>query len=177
MLETYSRYWLSFVSRGFIAVLFGLVALLLPGVTLDILVLLVGAFFFMDGILSIISFFRTDRKVQHWWLSLFEGLAGVLIGIMTFLWPGITLVAVIFIIAFWALITGILELWAAIRLRRVISGEWFLGLSGLISVLFGIVLLARPGLGAVALAWLLGIYAIFFGILLLFLGVKLKKTV
>jgi len=173
---TYARFWWSFVFRGIIAVLFGLAAILLPGITLDILVLLVGAFFFVDGLMSIVSSFGSMNNEERWWLSLLEGLAGVLIGVITFLWPGVTLVAVVLMIAAWALITGFFEIMAAIRLRRVISGEWFLAGSGMISILFGLVLLVNPGVGAVALVWILGIYAVFFGILLLFLGFKLKRV-
>ncbi len=176
MHKTYTRFWWLFVFRGIIAVLFGLAAILLPGITLDILVLLIGAFFFVDGIMSIVTSFGSRRVEQRWWLSLLEGIAGVLIGVITFFMPGITLVAVILMIAAWALITGVFEILAAVRLRKVITGEWFLALSGIISIIFGVVLLVTPGVGAVALVWILGMYALFFGILLLFLGFKLKKV-
>jgi len=168
-------YWWSFFSRGIIAVLFGLVAIFLPGITLDILVLLVGAFFFVDGILSIIGSFGNRMVENRWWLSLLEGIAGVLVGILTIIWPAVTLVAIILMIAVWALITGVVEVVAAIRLRRFIINEWFLALCGILSILFGIVLLFNPGVGAITLVWILGTYAIFFGILLLSLGLKLKR--
>lgn len=175
MLQTYSKYWWLFISRGIIAVLFGLAAILLPGITLQLLVLLVGAFFFADGVLAIVGSFGTRRVEEHWWVSLLEGVAGILIGILAIVWPGTTLVAIVLLIAAWALVTGIFEIIAAVRLRKVIIGEWFLGLGGIISVLFGLLLFVSPGTGAVALVWILGGYAIFFGILLLLLGFKLKK--
>lgn len=171
----HSRIWWSFFFRGVIAILFGLTALLLPTVTIEILVILVGAFFFADGVLSIIGSFASKEVETSWWVSLLEGLAGISIGILTFIWPSATLVAIILLIAIWALLTGALEIIAAIRLRKHIRGEWFLGLSGIISILFGSILLARPGVGAVALVWIIGAYAIFFGILMIFLGFKLKK--
>lgn len=173
--RTYVRYWWSFFFRGIIAILFGLAAIIVPGITLDFLVLLVGAFFFVDGILSMVASFGTRRVEKRWWIALLEGIAGVAIGILTILWPQITLVAMILLIAGWALITGIFEIAAAFRLRKVISGEWFLGLSGVVSIVFGLLLLGRPGFGAVALVWVLGVYAILFGILLLFLGFKMRK--
>lgn len=175
MLQTYSKFWWLFIFRGIIAVLFGLAAILLPSITLKLLVLLVGAFFFADGVLAIVGSFGTRRVEERWWVSLLEGTAGVLIGILAIIWPGTTLVAIVFMIAAWALVTGVFEIVAAIRLRKVITGEWFLGLGGIISVLFGLLLFASPGTGAVTLVWILGAYAIFFGILLLLLGFKLKK--
>ena len=175
MLQNYTKSWWLFIFRGIVAVLFGLAAILLPGITLELLVLLVGAFFFVDGVLAIVGSFGTRKVEERWWVSLLEGIAGVLIGILAIIWPGTTLVAIVFIIAAWALVTGVFEIVAAIRLRKVIKGEWFLGLGGIISVLFGLLLFVSPGTGAVTLVWILGAYAIFFGILLLLLGFKMKK--
>lgn len=175
MLQTYSRSWWLFISRGIVAVLFGLAAILFPGITLNLLVLLVGAFFFADGVLAIVSSLGTRRVVGHWWVSLLEGVAGVLIGVLAVIWPGTTLIAMVYMIAAWATVTGFFEIVAAVHLRRIISGEWFLGLGGVISLLFGFLLFVSPGTGAVTLVWILGAYAIFFGILLLLLGFKLKK--
>jgi uncharacterized membrane protein HdeD (DUF308 family) len=175
MRQTYPKYWWLFISRGIIAILFGLAAILLPGITLELLVLLVGAFFFADGVLALVGSFGTRRVEEHWWVSLLEGITGILIGILAIIWPGTTLVAIVFLIAAWAFMTGVFEIVAAIRLRKVVIGEWFLGLGGIISVLFGLFLFVSPGTGAVTLVWILGAYAIFFGILLLLLGFKLKK--
>lgn len=175
MYRPYARIWWSFFFRGVIAILFGLTALLLPAVTIDILIILIGAFFFADGLLSIFAAFGSKGAGTSWWISLLEGLAGILVGVLTFFWPGATLMAMILLIAFWALLTGILEIIAAIRLRKAISDEWFLALSGAISILFGLILVISPGVGAVALVWIIGAYAIFFGMLMVFLGFKLKK--
>jgi len=175
MRQTYTSYWWLFYSRGFIAVLFGLAALLLPGLTLNILVLLVGAFFFADGVMALIGAFGSRRVEEHWWAALFEGIAGVLIGLMAIVWPGATLGAMIYLIAAWAVITGVFEIVGAFRLRRTIANEWILALCGIVSILFGLLLFVSPGAGAVTIAWILGAYAIFFGLLLLGLGYKLKK--
>lgn len=151
MQRDYAQIWWSFFFRGVLAILMGLAALVLPGITLEVLVILVGAFFFVDGVLSIIASFGTRRVEARWWVPLLEGLAGVVIGILTIIWPGMTLLAIILLIAAWALITGVFEIAAAIRLRKLIRGEWFLGLCGIISILFGLILLASPRVGALAL--------------------------
>ncbi|MCB2184308.1 MAG: HdeD family acid-resistance protein [Desulfobulbaceae bacterium] len=175
MYGNYGKFWWSFFIRGVIAVVFGLAALLLPGITIDVLMLLVGAFIVADGVFSIISSAGNRAVESQWWVLLLEGLTGLFIGLFTFIRPDVTLALIIILLAVWAFITGVIEIVAAIRLRKVISNEWFLALSGFLSLVFGSILLGRPDLGAVALVWLIGIYALFFGILLIFLGFKLKK--
>jgi uncharacterized membrane protein HdeD (DUF308 family) len=169
--ETASRHWWAFALRGLVAILFGVLAFAWPGVTLQVLVLLWGAFAFVDGVLALVAAIRTDN--DHRWGLLLEGIVGIGAGIVTFLYPGLTALVLLYIIAVWALLTGILELVAAVRLRKVIQNEWWLALSGIVSVLFGIVLLAAPGAGALAVVWLIAAYAIVFGILNLALAVRL----
>ena len=175
MVTLYGRFWWSFFIRGIIATLFGLAAIVLPGVTLELLAILLAAFLIADGVFSFMASMGGKGTDPQWWLLLAEGLAGILIGILAIIWPGITVMAVIVIIAFWALLTGLLEIIAAVRLRHEIKGEWMLGLAGIISILFGIVLFANPGAGAVVLIWLVGIYAIVFGISMILLGLKLRQ--
>lgn len=175
MLNLYGKYWWSFFIRGIIAVLFGLAALVLPGITLEILAILLAAFLVADGLLLLIVSFRSKASGPQWWLLLLEGLAGIVIGVPAFAWPGLTVLAVILIVGFWALLTGILEIAAAIKLRHEVRDEWMLGLGGIISVLFGIILFVNPGLGAVVLALLIGAYALIFGLSLIFLGLKLRR--
>ncbi len=174
MITQLGRHWWALALRGLAAVLFGLAAFLWSGITLAVLVILFGAYALVDGIFAVVAAVSTARQNEHWWALLIEGLAGIAVGVMTFFWPGITALALVYIIAAWALITGILEIVAAIRLREYIAGEWLLGLSGIVSVILGVLLMLHPGAGALAFVWLIGGYAIFFGILMIALAFRLR---
>ncbi|WP_457654101.1 HdeD family acid-resistance protein [Rhodocaloribacter sp.] len=169
------RSWRSLLLRGLAAVLFGVLSLMWPQLSLAVLVLLVGAFLFVDGVLSIWAALRGRREESRWWLLLADGLLGVGIGVVTFLWPGITALALLYLIAAWAVLTGILEIAAAAYLRKVIEGEWLLGLSGVLSVLFGLGIALFPGAGAVALVAVIATFAILYGAILIALAFKVKK--
>jgi len=162
--------------RGAAAVIFGLVALIWPDVTLTALVLLFGAYALVDGAFALAAAVFGGRAAagRRPWLVL-EGVAGVAAGILTFLWPDITALALLWLIAAWALLTGALEISAAIVLRRELDREWLLALTGVLSIVFGILLAIRPGEGAVAVVWLIGVYAIAFGVGLLALAVELRR--
>jgi uncharacterized membrane protein HdeD (DUF308 family) len=164
MLEEIFRNWWMFAVRGVVAVIFGLLALIWPGQTLQALVLVFGAYALVDGIFAVIAGISARGHFDRWWAMLLEGLVGVVIGLLTFFWPNITALVLLYFIAAWALITGIFEIVAAIQLRRVITGEWMLILGGLLSIIFGILLFVFPGAGTVSLVWMIGIYAIVFGI-------------
>jgi uncharacterized membrane protein HdeD (DUF308 family) len=164
MLEKFTHNWWMFAVRGVVAIIFGVLALIWPGQTLQALVLVFGAFALVDGIFAVIAGIAARGYFDRWWAVLLEGMVGVVIGLLTFFWPNITALVLLYFIAAWALITGIFEIVAAIQLRRVITGEWMLILGGLLSILFGILLFVFPGTGAVSLIWLIGIYAIVFGI-------------
>ena len=170
--ESSARHWWAFALRGIAALIFGVLAFVWPFLTLSVLVLLWGAFALIDGILALIAAFRV--KNDHRWALLIEGIVGIGAGIVTFVYPGLTALVLLYIIAVWALITGVLELVAAVRLRRVIENEWWLILTGIVSILFGIVLLAAPGAGALAVVWLIGAYAIIFGLLMIALSLRLR---
>ncbi len=176
MEKVLARYWWSFYIRGIIAIIIGLIAIFLPGITLEILAVLIGAFFLVDGIFSIAASFGSKSSGQRWWIFILEGVAGIVIGVLTFIWPQVTILALVLLIAAWALITGILEIIASFKLRKLIENEWLLALSGILSILFALILLISPGAGAVVIIWLSGVYAIFFGLLLIFLGRKLKRV-
>jgi uncharacterized membrane protein HdeD (DUF308 family) len=170
-IESSARHWWAFALRGVTAVIFGVLAFVWPFLTLSVLVLLWGAFALIDGILALIAAFRV--KHDHRWALLIEGIVGIGAGIVTFAYPQLTALVLLYIIAIWALITGVLEIVAAVRLRKVIDNEWWLILTGIVSVLFGIVLLAAPSAGALAVVWLIGAYAIVFGVLMIALSLRL----
>jgi uncharacterized membrane protein HdeD (DUF308 family) len=175
MINLLTRNWWMLVVRGVLAVLFGLAAFIWPSVTLGVLVLLFGAYAFVDGVFAIVAAFRDRDRSERWWVLLIEGLAGIVAGILTFLWPDITALVLLYLIAAWAVITGILEIVAAIRLRAELEGEWLLVLSGIASIIFGAILFVRPGAGALAVVWLIGAYAVVFGALLIALGIRLRS--
>ncbi|HLV67124.1 MAG TPA: HdeD family acid-resistance protein [Polyangiaceae bacterium] len=166
------RWWVPIV-RGVVAILFGLALLVVPKLGLLTLAILWGAYAFVDGVLSIVHAARGARAGRRWGWLLFEGIVSVLAGIIAFLWPGITVLAFLIVIAVRALIGGVAEIVAAITLRRQISGEWFLALTGVLSIVFGVLLLVYPLPGILALAWLIAIYALLFGVLLISLGLRL----
>lgn len=172
-LEALTRNWWVFLVRGILAILFGIVAWIWPDLTVTVLVVLFGAYALVDGIFAIVAAI-TSGEGGRWLPLLLLGLAGIAVGIMTFLWPDITAVALITIIGVWAIIIGVMQIVAAIQLRRRIEGEWALGLAGLAAIVFGAIVVIFPGSGAIALVWLIGIYAIFFGILLVALAFRLR---
>jgi uncharacterized membrane protein HdeD (DUF308 family) len=174
MLDYLGRKWGWIVFRGLVALLFGVLAIAWPGITLAALVIVWGAYALADGLLALIAAWRVRDQGRPFWSLLIVGLLGIAAGVVTFLWPAITALSLLMIIAVWAVAMGVFQIAAAIRLRKVIQGEWLLGLSGLASVIFGVVVIARPGAGALAVIWLIGSYAIFFGILLIALGLRLK---
>ena len=175
MLEKISRNWWMFALRGVVAIIFGVVAFAQPEQALQALVLVFGAYAFVDGIFAMFAGIAARGYFERWWAMLLEGMAGIVIGLLTFLWPSITALVLLYFIAAWALITGIFEIVAAIQLRRVITGEWMLTLGGLFSILFGVLLFVSPVAGAVSVIWMIGIYAITFGILEIIFAFRLHS--
>ena len=171
MLQTLTANWWALALRGLVAVLFGLLTLFLPGITLVTLVLLFGAYALVDGVFNVIAFFRV---ASHQWALLVEGVVGILAGLLTFAWPAITAFALLYLIAFWAIFTGIFEVVAGIRLRKTIANEWLLLLMGFLSLLFGLLILFAPGTGALAIVLWMGAYALVFGAFLLALAFRLR---
>ncbi len=175
MVQTLAKYWWLVALRGVVAILFGILAFVWPGLTIGALVLLFGIYALIDGIGSIITGIAHRHGSERWWMLL-EGIAGILFGVLTFLWPGMTAWVLLLFIASWAILTGIFEIMAAIRLRHEIKGEWALGLAGLLSIILGVIMLINPGAGALAVVWGIGGYAIVFGALLVYLGFKLRNA-
>jgi uncharacterized membrane protein HdeD (DUF308 family) len=164
MLEKISRNWWLYAVRGVVAIIFGVVTFAQPEQALQALVLVFGAYALMDGIFAVVAGIASYRYFEHWWAVLLEGVTGIVIGLLTFFWPNITTLALLYFIGAWALITGIFEIVTAIQLRRVITGEWMLILGGLLSIIFGVLMFVFPAAGAVSVIWVIGMYAIVFGI-------------
>jgi uncharacterized membrane protein HdeD (DUF308 family) len=171
--ESLSRNWWAVSLRGLAGVLFGIITFIAPGISLAALVLLFGAYAFADGVLAVVTAVRR-RGSNRWGMLLLEGLVGIAAGVLTLLWPSITALALLYVIAAWALVTGAFEIAAAIRLRKVVTGEWILALSGVLSMALGVLLIVAPGPGALAVVIWIGAYAFVFGVLLFALGLRLK---
>jgi uncharacterized membrane protein HdeD (DUF308 family) len=179
MLDSLGRHWWVLALRGVAALLFGLLALLWPGITLFALVLVFGAYVLADGVLTLVAAVRGreapgDGPSGRGWLVA-EGLAGIAIGVLALAWPGITALAALWIIAAWAVVTGVLEIVAAVRLRRELRREWLLALSGVLSVVFGVLLVVWPAAGVLALITLIGVAALAIGITLVLFSFRMRR--
>jgi uncharacterized membrane protein HdeD (DUF308 family) len=174
-LPSETGHWWALALRGAIAILFGLAALLRPGIALQALILLFGAYALVDGVFAIVGIFGGTRGGTPRWLLLIEGIAGILAGLIAFVLPGLTALVLLYLIAAWAIITGIFEIATAIRLRREIRGEWALIIGGALSVLFGVILIVvSPFAAILSLVWLIGVYAVAFGIMLLITAFQVR---
>jgi len=174
MLTKLAQHWWMFVLRGIAAILFGIAAFGWPHLTLAVLVVLFGAYALVDGIFLTLSAITGWSRIEDPLLILLEGLIGIGIGVVTFHSPAITALGLLIYIAAWSLATGVLEIVAAMRLRKELAGEFWLLLSGILSIAFAIVLMWFPAAGALGLVWVIGAYAIGFGIMLIALGLKLN---
>src|SRR2546426_8749476 len=174
MTSVLTRNWWALALRGILAILLGLAAVVLPGVTLAVLITLFGAYAVVDGVLAIIAGVRAAEHHERWWSPILKGLAGIAAGVLAFVWPALTALALLYLIAGWAIVTGVLEIVAAVHLHRA-HGEWLLILNGVLSVLFGFLVVIWPSAGVLTLLWLIGAYAIVFGIVLLVLAFRLRN--
>lgn len=162
--------WWVVALRGIAAITFGIVTLMAPGLTLLAFVIAFGAYVLADGVLALVTAARRRAPARPWWLLVLEGVAGIGAGVMTFLWP----LALLYVIAAWALVTGVFAVVTSIRLRKSLRGEWLLALSGIASIALGVVLVLFPGPGALGLVLWLGVYAEIAGVLWLALGLRLR---
>ena len=169
-----ARNWWSLVIRGFLGILAGIITFIWPGITLAGLVYLFGAYALVDGVVSLVGAVRAVAAHERWGALLVEGIIGIAAAVVTVLWPAITALSLVYVIAAWAIITGVAEIVAAVRLRRQVSGEWLLMLSGIASVLFGVAIAAVPVAGALVIALWFGVYALVFGVMLVALGFRLR---
>jgi len=175
-LPTLTRNWWAVVLRGVIAIIFGILALIFPGATLIALVLLFGFYAILDGVFNIVASIRAAERHARWFTLLIEGIVSILAGIIAFFFTGLALVALLYLIGAWAVVTGVVEIVSAIRLRREIHNEFWLILSGVLSILFGVIMFIFTGSAARALVWVIGVYAIIFGASLIGLGLRLRST-
>ena len=174
VLSQLARNWWVFALRGAIAILFGILAWVWPGITLEALILVFAFWALLDGVLALIHSVGAAQSGEPWWPLVLGGLLSVAAGLVALRWPGITALALLLIIAYWSILRGILEIAAAVRLRHEMPGEWWLILGGIASVAFGGLLVLFPGAGVLAVVWLIGLYAVIFGIALLMLGFRLR---
>ncbi len=164
MLGFIAREWWVFLVRGIAAIVFGVMALVWPVATLLVLVIMFGAYVLVDGVTLLVALIRGDAPARrHAWAVGIMGALGIVAGIVTFAWPDATALTLLYVVAFWAIAMGVMQMMAAIALRREIDGEFWMGLGGLVSVVFGAVLILFPGAGLLSLVWLVGFWAITFG--------------
>ena len=169
----FSRLWWMVALRGLLLLLFGLAAVFWPGVTLTVLVLWIGAGFLVNGVIALVAAIAGRDVEGRGWLVI-EGLLGLLAGIVTFVYPGITQIVLLWLVAGWAIFSGIAQIAAAVQFRKVIRGEWLLGLAGALAIVFGVLVIARPAVGLLTVALLIGWFAILYGVALLALGFRLR---
>jgi uncharacterized membrane protein HdeD (DUF308 family) len=174
MITDLARSWWLLALRGVAGILFGIAAFVWPGATLAALVLLFGAYVFVDGIFAVGAGIGMRRQLSLWWLVVLEGIAGIILGLLTLRSPDTTALVLLTLIAAWSILTGVFEIVTAVRVRDLIENEWLLILSGVVSIIFGILLIVFPGAGALSIVWLLGAYALLFGVLTLMLALRVR---
>jgi uncharacterized membrane protein HdeD (DUF308 family) len=174
MLAAVGKNWWLLLVQGAVAILFGLGAMLWPGATLAALIGLFGAFALVDGVMALVAMFKSASGTTPWWLWLLRGITGIAAGLATFAWPGLTALMLVYVIAARYLLDGLFEIVAAVQLRKEIQGEWLMVAGGALSVILGLWLFAAPGAGALALAWMIGIFAIVIGGTLIALGFRVR---
>ncbi|MEV0144550.1 MULTISPECIES: HdeD family acid-resistance protein [unclassified Nonomuraea] len=172
-MEQIARIWWLILIRGIAALIFGILALIWPGKTLLIVVIFFAAYAIVEGIFAIFAGARHSAQSRAW--LIISGILGVVAGIVAFLWPGITSLALLYVVAFWAIFAGITEIVAGIQLRKVVDNEWMLIIGGILSIIFGVLLLIWPGAGLLTLIWLVGVFAVVYGIAMIVLSFRVKK--
>lgn len=170
-----ARWWWTFILRGIAAIVFGALAFTSPALGIGLFVGLFAAWAIIDGAGGVLAGIRTRRQDRSWWLEILEGVAGIAAGLVAIIFPRFAAEVLVYLIAGWAVVTGVIQIVMAVRLRRVIDDEAWLALAGAASILFGIVLVLFPGAGALSLAWLIGAAAIAFGVFLVLLGWRLRR--
>ncbi|MDB5850584.1 MAG: hypothetical protein JWP29_4336 [Rhodoferax sp.] len=168
------RQWKWLVLRGAVAIALGLLAFVMPGQTLEILTLAWGIYALVDGLIALVTAYQIRESNRPWWSMALVGVMGVAVGLATFVWPAVTAFTLLTFIAVWAVLAGLFQIVTALRMRKSIRGEWFLALSGILSLVFGLAMIAAPGAGALAVVWLIASFAVAFGALLVCVGIRLR---
>lgn len=168
------RSWWLLLLRGIAAVAFGVLTFVWPQISLLTLIMVYGVYALIDGVLALIAAIRGGGFVPRWWLAL-GGVVSILAAVVAFAWPGLTALVLVYLIGFWSILRGVLEIIGAIRLRNEIANEWTLGVAGALSVIFGLILVFMPGAGALGLLWLIAAWAVLFGLLLIWVAFKVRK--
>lgn len=172
----FSKYWWTFILRGILAILFGIVAWLWPSLTLTTMMWLTGIWLMADGIVAIIAIVMNRNKFDRIWPGVLLGIGGIAFGLFIVAFPGFSAIWLIVTIGVYAIFSGVIGIYNAIRLRKEIDNEWALGLFGLISIVFGIIMVLFPGAGAISLIWVIAIYAILIGIAEIVFGFRIRKA-
>lgn len=175
MLSRLTRFWWVLVLRGIVSIIFAVFAFLNPKVAFEALILVLGVFLVADGATAVFLGVRMRGHDEDWWITLLEGAMGMGLGLVALINPELTAAGLILVLAVWLLVTGVFEIGTAIKLRKEIDNEWLLGTAGVVSIALGGLMIANPNFGEVSVMWWIGLYALFFGLLLLGLGWKMRK--
>jgi len=175
VVQTMLRNWWMLALRGLFAIIFGLIAIVLPHIALLAFIYVFGIYSLIDGIIAVIVSLRERGSLHRWGWLLFEGILSIVAGLVAFALPGLTALTLLYLVATWAIVTGALEIFAAFAIREFISREWALLLAGMLSLVFGFLLIRYPGAGLLSLLWLVGIYSIVFGILFIIRAFHLRS--
>ncbi len=175
MQSNLADHWWILVMRGVLGIVFGVLTVVAPIASILAVVILFGAFALVEGLFNVVGFVRTPPGRRRWGAFIFEGIIGIAAGVVTLLWPGISALALVLVIASWAIITGVAAIVAAVRLREEIKGEWLLALNGILSVALGVLMFVNPRAGAVVLILWVGVYAFITGIMFMALGFRLRR--
>lgn len=169
-----ARWWWTFILRGVLAILFGVIAFIAPPATIAALVLLFGAWALVDGAFDIVAALQHRTMDRSWWLTILEGIVGIIVGVLALAFPDIAAASLLLLISAWSIVTGVIEIVLAIRLREQITGELWLAIAGVLSIVFGVLLFLFPAAGALTIVWIIGAFAIAFGISMIILGWRLR---
>jgi uncharacterized membrane protein HdeD (DUF308 family) len=169
------KFWWLFLIRGLFGLALGVYALLFPGATLAVVVILIGAYLIVDGIVAVAKAVQILRTDKHWWALLLEGIIGIAAGIAIFAWPGLSVLTLAFLVGYWAIISGVLGIVSALRLRTHVRGEWLYLLFGVISVIFGIFVLLAPATGLIYIVWMISIYGFVMGVTMIGLAIRAQR--